>query len=454
MRSSTPKSPMERYRKIAVLIGILLFLAALFGNIIGISSGEGIGFGQIFTALSGILIVLAGAFGRRFVNGYRSVAIMILNTLILLALLEFSALILIKMIGIENFRQVNQREQIQNRDLRESGLIFPDQEYYPFIMWRSAPVSLPLMNVNQSGIRRTYWVPPIEGIRIFALGGSAMWGWMVPDSSTIPSCLQKEINSIPGFEASVTNLAQNAWVSTQEVTELMLRLRSGDIPDLLIFYNGANDIFASFENGKAGMIIGNRSIAGRLSVREDQSGASPDGLTLLLRSTNIFMLMDYLIGTEPEVTAPNVRFVAAAPCFDDPGFDLAPLAGATAAHYLENYRIVEALSKEYDFQFYFFLQPLLCFETDDSHPGASELLETEDERFLEFVRITYSMILDQRNDYPRLIPVQDIFDGEEVEIFIDLCHLNASGNEKVAAWMAQYLYAGLAVSSPDTLINQ
>ncbi len=142
MRSSTPKSPIERYRKIAMLIGILLFLAALFGNIIGISSGEGIGFGQVFMALSGILIVLAGAFGRRFVNGYRSVAIMILNTLILLALLEFSALILIKTIGIENFRQVNQREQIQNRDLRESGLIFPDQEYYPFVMWRSAPVSL------------------------------------------------------------------------------------------------------------------------------------------------------------------------------------------------------------------------------------------------------------------------------------------------------------------------
>lgn len=445
---------MERYRKIAIVVGILLFLAALFGNVTGLSSGEGIGFGQIFMALSGIIIVLAGAFGRKFITWYRSVAIIILNTLILLAFLEFSALILIKLIGIENFQQVNQREQLQSRDVRETGLIFPDQKYHPLIMWRSAPVDLPLMNVNQSGIRCTCWIPQIEGTRIFALGGSAMWGWMVPDSSTIPSCLQREFNSIPGFEASVTNLAQNAWVSSQEVTELMLRLRSGDVPDLMIFYNGANDIFASFENGRAGMIIGNWSIESKLSASEHQLSGSPDELILLLRNTNIFMLMDYLIGAEPDETDPAVRFVTAAPCFDDPHFDMTPLASETAALYLENYRIVEALSREYDFQFYFFLQPLLCFETDDSHLGTSELLEIEDERFLEFVEMTYGMILDRQDEYPRLIPTQGNICGGGTEVFIDLCHLNAAGNEKAAAWMAEYLYAGLAVSSPDTLINQ
>ncbi len=124
MRSSTRKNPMERYRKIAIIVGILLFLAALFGNVTGLSSGEGIGFGQIFMALSGILIVLAGVFGRKFVNGYRSGAIVILNTLILLVFLEFSALVLIKLIGIENFQQVNQREQLQSRDVRETGSIW------------------------------------------------------------------------------------------------------------------------------------------------------------------------------------------------------------------------------------------------------------------------------------------------------------------------------------------
>ncbi len=133
---------------------------------------------------------------------------------------------------------------------------------------------------------------------------------------------------------------------------------------------------------------------------------------------------------------------------------MAPLASETAELYLENYRLVEALSNEYGFQFYFFLQPLLCFETDDSHPGKSELLETEDDRFLEFVGMTYGMILDRQIDYPRLIPIQGIIGGEGTEVFIDLCHLNAAGNEKIANWMAEYLYAGLAVSSLDTLINQ
>lgn len=429
-----------QYGKIAIIAGFLLLLATLLGDIIGLSSGEGIGFGQVFMALSGVLIILAGVFRRKFLDGYKSAATIILNTLILLAFLEFSALILIKLIGTENMLRENLREQIQSRDMSESGLIFPDQEYHPFIMWRSAPVDLPLMKVNQDGTRRTCWIPRTAETRIFALGGSAMWGWMVPDSSTIPSCLQKEFNAIPGFDASVTNLAQNAWVSTQEVTELMLRLRSGDVPDLVIFYNGANDILASFENGMAGMVIGNRSIDRRLSVRKYKSSEPSDGFIQLLRNTHIFILLDYLIDAEPEANAPTVRFVVAAPCFDDSLFNMASLADETAAQYLENYRIVEALSREYDFQFYFFLQPLLCFEKSYLSSNESELLETEDDRLLELAELTYRAILDRKDSYPGMLPIQGIISEDGMEVFTDLCHLNALGNEKVAMWMAEYLY--------------
>jgi hypothetical protein len=432
------KSP-GKWRIIAVVTAVTLIMVALLGNTVGLSKGDGLGYGQLFVILAGIMLVFAGAFGRKFIGGYKSTAVIILNTLLLLALLEFSALILVKLIGIERVFVRNPREQIQSRSLEDTGLIFPDQEYHPFVMWRTSPLELPLMNVDQNGVRRTCWVSGDPKTRIFAIGGSAMWGWMVPDSSTIPSCMQKELNSISAFPVSITNLSQNAWVSTQEISELILRLRSGDVPDLVIFYDGANDMLASFENGIAGVVIGNSSIQRRLSPDWNHSREHSSALLNLVKNTNIYALIRFLTADESISSDSATLLVAAAPCFNDSLFNINELARETSLLYLGNYRIVEALSNEYGFQFYFFLQPLRIFQPRDSLSAEIEISNMEDKRLVEFASLVYEDILEGQEHCPQLISVQPSFSGVDGELFTDLCHLNSRGNEIVAEWITALL---------------
>lgn len=434
-------SSLELYRKVLIISGVFLFLLALLGNKIGLSRGSGVGYGQMFVLFISSLMIFAAITGSKFVNMYKSFGTIILNTFILFALLEFTALITVKIIGIENIQQIDIREQAQDLSVRDTGLLFPDQIYHPFVMWRSSPVDLPLMNVSRNSIRKTYWVPDHEGSKIITLGGSAMWGWMVPDSSTIPSYIQRELNNLPEFTASVSNHAQNGWVSTQEITELILLLRAGYIPDLVVFYNGANDVFASFENGRAGLIIGNANISRRLSSQGNSDGNSsvPGILTELLSKTNLYILINHFQGQKSVEAVPDVPLVAAAPDFDDSNFDVSGLANETAALYLENYRIVDALSMEYGFDYYFFLQPLLCLEGIQRNLEELEILNSENPKLVEFVKLTYNAIMAGGENYPNLVPVEGVFTRNGNIVFTDLCHINASGNEAVASWIVDYM---------------
>lgn len=44
------------------------------------------------------------------------------------------------------------------------------------------------------------------------------------------------------------NYGENAYVSTQGLIHLILLLESGDVPDMVIFYDGVNDILAASQS--------------------------------------------------------------------------------------------------------------------------------------------------------------------------------------------------------------
>src|SRR5262249_6342036 len=54
-------------------------------------------------------------------------------------------------------------------------------------------------------------------------------------------------------QPSRPNVGQSGYVSTQEVIELSLQIRNGNIPDVAIFYDGINDTDAAFQHGVAGV---------------------------------------------------------------------------------------------------------------------------------------------------------------------------------------------------------
>ncbi len=72
----------------------------------------------------------------------------------------------------------------------------------------------------------------------------------LPDWLTIPSELALEYSNAGG-PACVRNFGVLAWVSMQGVVELMLELkRAPRKPDLVVFYDGINDVFSVYQSGK------------------------------------------------------------------------------------------------------------------------------------------------------------------------------------------------------------
>ncbi len=111
-------------------------------------------------------------------------------------------------------------------------------------------------NINSDGTRKT-WNPNVlatssRAIKIFTLGGSAMWGDGVADEFTIPSLLSKTLNSGSGREFVVSNYAEGGFVLLQEIARLTILLESGARPDYVIFYDGANDVAFSYQIGEGG----------------------------------------------------------------------------------------------------------------------------------------------------------------------------------------------------------
>jgi hypothetical protein len=144
-----------------------------------------------------------------------------------------------------------------NEYFDESEVIDSSLRWHPYSYWLGSPFHGKYINVGADGLRRT-WHNGFTGVisdgrpvRIFMFGGSAMWGFCAPDDTTIPSALTRFLGRAE-VSAHITNFGQLGYVSTQELILLFEQLRDGNIPDLVIFYDGYNDIASAFENGAAG----------------------------------------------------------------------------------------------------------------------------------------------------------------------------------------------------------
>lgn len=432
------------YTKLQVsitVIGVLLILISIFAGPLGLSAGAGVGYGQIFLSASGLIFIASAFFKKKALDFYKTIAILLLNTFVIFAILEFGALILVKFTGTTNLTQESERERTQRISIEETGLTFPTQKYFPFVGWRSAPLALHDMNIDSAGVRLTCGIPDTFITReVFLFGGSAMWGWMVPDSSTIPSYIQGYFNTSVDYPVAVRNFAQNGYTSTQDLMELILRLQAGETPQTVIFYSGFNDVLSAYENGRSGLLIGNSTIVDRLDRRGERRISVNPSLQLLMKSNTYILLSNlFFKGTVVE-SHQTTALVPANRCFDDPEFELSLLADEICNDYLGNYRIVEALAKEFDFEFYFIVQPVLS-ELGKNLSSEEEItLGLEDENLLELVSLTYAGIGERQVDYPHMYMDMSVFNSVEETIYADMCHINGAGNRLIAQYIVEQVF--------------
>ena len=230
-------------RRLAAAAGILLLAVALSADLLGLSA-EGFSGGQRLLLFVGLILIAAGILGQRITEVYKTLAILLLNTLVLLICIEIAAGFVSKIISNDSGVDTSPlaiwiHPQYDNRDWAETYWAESIQQriaYAPYVVWTSAPFEGETITINAQGLRET---PGAEcesaAYRVFMFGGSTMWGHGSPNHGTIPAYVQAALAKEIEQPVCVTNFGRTAYVSTQGLLQLIFELRAGNIPDAVIF---------------------------------------------------------------------------------------------------------------------------------------------------------------------------------------------------------------------------
>ena len=126
--------------------------------------------------------------------------------------------------------------------------------WQPFAYFRQTPLRGRYITVDTSGLRVVPRYPVARGkpLTVWFLGGSTTWGYEEQDSATRPAVVARRL-AAAGYDATVVNLAQPGYTMGQELVTLATELRAGGHPDVVVFWDGVNDIGAARQNGAPGL---------------------------------------------------------------------------------------------------------------------------------------------------------------------------------------------------------
>lgn len=417
-----------RARAAVTSAGALMIILALAPELArtGVS-----GFGAAQTALLvvGTVVLLVGAIGARVVNAYRATAVILLNFVVLAGMLELAAGLLLS----RTHRQQTKPHRSYYDDkpwgarfaLEERASI--EKSYYrPFALWMRGRATGQTVNVNADGVRLTLGANCVpDAYRVFVLGGSTTWGAGSPDWGTYSSYLQGALARRTPQPVCVLNLGELGYTSTQELVFLATELGSGHIPNLVIFYDGVNDVRTAADYGRPGL---------HYLLKETASKLEGDKPPLLVRAHQSRLVRLLL----PErVSNADSSWIAG---YRQRGVHVDSLADQVVATYLQNHRMVGALARDYGFAYAFFWQPVIWYGEKPLTPE-----EQRAQRWYavhgvpELYRAVYDRIRDAAARESNLYDIADVFEGHPESVYLDWNHVTPEGNAIIAGRMVAVL---------------
>ena len=386
---------------------------------------------------------------------YRAVAILMLNVLIVFACFELAAIGVFKI----NIPSVISKptEQLEGEGTpREKVSYYSSQDwaerfwyefrlsrkqqFYPYVGWRRAPFRGKTIEVDQNGVRLTPGADcSAKSFKVFTFGASEMWGTGSPNWGTIPAHLQKGLEKLRQGPVCVTNFAESAYVSMQGDIMLLMQLRSGNVPDVVLFYTIADDIYAAYQSGRAGVLENLDQIAARFEGRRE-----PSTFVDWLRSTYSYSLIDLLMGkltiANPQKEEPTPNKLVT---YESMGIDVATLSDLIAQDYFGNYKIVSALAQKYGFKYFYFLPPLVSLGNKPLTPEEQEMKHTveSEEALYKLLTAVYKTIERESSEYQNFYSMVHIFDRYDSLMWIDGGHVTPIGNQLIAERMLTVIQA-------------
>jgi hypothetical protein len=369
---------------------------------------------------------------HRIVDSHKTVALMTLNTLIVFACLELAAVFVAHIwkkpvMTDEDAPRAHTSyyasQAWAKQYWREFHLSRPNR-YREYILWRRAPFTGQFINVDRDGIRVTPGaVCSASSYKVFAFGGSTMWGTGSPDWGTIPAYLQAEFTALRHGPVCVMNLGESAFVATQGVIALVEQLQSGNIPEVVIFYDGVNDVYAAYQSGRP-----THQNFDKIATKFEKGPTPSPSVVGWIESSHSFHLVNRLVADLRPKPPDRQELVT----YKTMGINSATLSDAVVETYLSNYEVVDALARKHGFKFFFFWQPQIAIGDKSLTREEQEMRRIMDPALIELSESVYRRVEQVAKKYENLYYLAEIFNALDSQIWIDFSHVTPVGNRLIA----------------------
>ena len=370
---------------------------------------------RILATMIGLLFAASAVLGPKFVSAYKATAVILLNTFFLAVGLELTSAVIETIHNSDDEDKEVKNEKIASRPIqqkhaKEFTQIKP--QYEPFVLWTEIPYKGETITINEKGLRNTPGSKCEKGAyTVFNFGGSAMWGAGAPDSETIPAILAALLREQMGKPVCVMNYAQNSYVVGQNIEQLMNLLLLGERPELIIFYDGYNDVYTAYEQGRAHRDFYYKQMKKTFQPEEQ----------------HWFQILTLYWRIHP---APPESYQWKD--YSTMGIKAEDLSEAVANHYFNAYEVVKALAKEWQFDFALFIQPALSMSGKTLTQAERPVKDDISEPLARLTQMTYNRLKAGTEKRHRLFYLGNVFDDVTGDIWFDAVHVAPEGNRIVA----------------------
>jgi lysophospholipase L1-like esterase len=378
--------------------------------------------------------------GRWIVNSYKAVAIVTLNILILIICLELASTVVAKIWkepepeGDEQSPRAHVSYYASQEWAKQYWKEFSlsrHQLYHPYVIWRRASLKGDFVNINRDGIRFTPGADcSVNSYKVMAFGGSTMWGTGAPDWGTIPAYLEAGLTALLHRPVCLMNFGESAFVSTQGVIQLIQELQSGNVPNLVIFYDGANETYAAYQSGQP-----THQNFNQIAAKFQHGESLPPSFIAWIESSNSFHLLKRLVAKLRQKPRNSTDLVN----YKTMGIDTATLSDLVVEKYISNYKIVHALAREYGFKSLFFWQPLITIGDKSLTGEEQEMKRGMDLDLVELYGSVYRRVEQVAGKYADLCYMVRVFDEYKPLVWIDDVHVTPEGNRLIAQKMVHVI---------------
>jgi hypothetical protein len=330
-----------------------------------------------------------------------------------------------------------------------------NSRWQPYVYWVGAQHTSKYINVDSAGFRKTTGRangrPDCKHpARIFMFGGSTMWGIGARDDETIASWVQKMLDA-RHLCAEVTNMGEDGYVSTQEVLLLAEQIRSGNVPDLAVFFDGYNDVFAAEYNNAPGLTYNEETRSREFNLWNSRRRLFAAAAAKFVLDTGLAeMAKKLIVALAPDsYSEVDGRLVATGAARED----IKRLAKddefqqQVVRIYLLNKAFADALALRFGFRVLTYWQPSLLDKNQTS--PFERLVEDqgyfpEEKAFDQAICRRISTIAGQHGIHD----MSGLFRDKPEPYYIDEIHVTGEGNRLIAAAMMNDITAALEQMTP------